>query len=113
IVPGSRCSAQCASSPVNGAAASVSLIFAGRATEIPLGFGIGAREQSLDVADAVRPSGQTAADHRGHMICNDGSAETHLTQRLHDLPHVGVTVIHERLDEVWQRSTHVAEMNFP
>src|SRR3954470_12819588 len=46
------------------------------------------------------------------MIRYDDAFELHFTQRLHDLVHVEVAVVYERLAELRQRGTHIAEVHF-
>ena len=58
------------------------------------------RNHRLDIADAIGPTGSIASHHSRDVVGNKISAEIHFLQRSHQLPHVGVAVVDEGLDEM-------------
>src|SRR4029079_6724734 len=94
---------------------SASLAAIGRifTTRLPLGVRVRAIQQRLHVREPVRGLRIVPAHHRRTVIENDDALEVDVTERLHDLPHVVVAVVHERFDKMRQRGADVAEMDLP
>src|ERR1039458_419591 len=80
---------------------------------LTFGLRVGAVQQGAHVGEAIGGLRVAAADQPGRVIENHDAIVVHVAQRLHDLVHVVVAVIHEGLDEVRQRRADIAEVNLP
>src|ERR1022692_4651124 len=74
---------------------------------------VGAIMKALHDVNFVGSLGVVTALHGGGVVQYHDAVEVHVVQRLHDLVHVVIAVIHKGFDEVRQRCAHVAEMNLP
>src|SRR5206468_1160688 len=54
-----------------------------------------------------------ASDHARNVVRDHGAAEVHLIQRLHQLAHVCVAVVHEGFHKVRDRPADVAKVYLP
>src|SRR5581483_5656214 len=75
------------------------------------GLGVRPVQQRLHIADGKGGAQARVAAHARNVVRDDHAVELHLPQRLHDLVHVHVAIVDERLDEVRQWMVDVAEVH--